>query len=92
MHTAVIAIRPDVPLAGVLLVEADVKGVEIGPGVTEIGASAFSDCKGLTSVTIPDGVADIGDLAFSGCSVLAGVEIPNSVTNTASGRSTNVRR
>ena len=32
-HTAVISIRPDVPLAGVLLVEADVKGVEIGPGL-----------------------------------------------------------
>ena len=33
MHTATIAIRPDVPLAGVLLVEADVRGVEIGPGL-----------------------------------------------------------
>ena len=32
-HGTKISIRPSVPLTGVLLVEADVKGVEIGPGL-----------------------------------------------------------
>ncbi len=32
-HGTKITVKPDVPLTGVLLVEADVKGVEIGPGL-----------------------------------------------------------
>jgi hypothetical protein len=30
--------------------------VTIPPGVTSIGTGAFTDCKGLTSITIPEGV------------------------------------
>ena len=33
--------------------------------VTAIGASAFRDCDGITSVTIPDGVESIGNYAFA---------------------------
>lgn len=33
--------------------------------VTSIGGSAFSDCSGLTSVTIPNSVTSIGGSAFS---------------------------
>ena len=43
--------------------------------------SAFSECSGLTSVTIPDSVTSIGDGAFSGCSGLTSVTIPDSVTS-----------
>ena len=32
--------------------------------VTSIGDLAFSDCSGLTSITIPEGVTSIGDYAF----------------------------
>ena len=32
--------------------------------VTSIGNSAFSDCSGLTSVTIPESVTSIGNYAF----------------------------
>lgn len=35
--------------------------------VTSIGASAFSDCSGLTGITIPNTVTNIGNFAFSGC-------------------------
>ncbi len=41
--------------------------------VTSIGYSAFSDCSGLTSVTIPNSVTSIDNWAFSGCSGLTSV-------------------
>ena len=47
--------------------------------VTSIGYSAFSDCYGLASITIPDSVISIGDAAFSGCSGLTSITIPDSV-------------
>ena len=34
-------------------------------GISYIGNSAFRDCKGLTSITIPEGVTSIGSYAFS---------------------------
>ena len=38
--------------------------------VTGITSSAFRDCTGLTSVTIPNSVTSIGDWAFSDCTNL----------------------
>lgn len=35
--------------------------------VSSIGDSAFENCTGLTSVTIPNSVATIGEYAFYGC-------------------------
>ena len=47
--------------------------------VTSIGESAFYECSGLTSVTIPNSVTSIGEYAFAHCSGLTSVTIPNSV-------------
>ena len=49
--------------------------------VTSIGKSAFRDCTGLTSVTIPNSVTSIGEYAFHSCTSLTAVTIPNSVTS-----------
>ena len=46
-----------------------------------IGNSAFYNCSGLTSVTIPNSVTSIGEYAFYSCSGLTSITIPNSVTN-----------
>ena len=52
--------------------------------VTSIGNSAFEDCTGLTSVTIPYSVTSIGGSAFSGCAGLTSVTIGDSVTSIGS--------
>ena len=51
-----------------------------GYPVTTIGASAFSWCGSLTSITIPDGVTTIGADAFSACYSLTSITIPDGVT------------
>ena len=53
----------------------------VGYSVTSIGEWAFSNCTGLTSVTIPNSVTSIGERAFSGCYSLTSVTIGNSVTS-----------
>ncbi len=53
--------------------------------VCGIGESAFYDCTGLTSITIPGSVTSIGDYAFSGCTGLTSVTIPASVTSIGDG-------
>ena len=58
--------------------------IPLDGSVTSIGDSAFSGCRGLTSITIPDGVTSIGYSAFSGCSGLTSITIPDGVTSIGS--------
>ena len=51
-----------------------------GYPVTEIAASAFANCEGITSITIPDNVTAIGESAFLGCTKLERINIPNGIT------------
>ena len=48
--------------------------------VVGIGTSAFSDCGGLTSVTIPGSVTSIGEGAFENCTGLTSIVVDPSNT------------
>ena len=52
--------------------------ITIEQGTISIGYSAFNECVGLTSVTIPNSVMDIGTRAFSFCN-LTSIFIPSNV-------------
>ena len=60
---------------------ASIKSVEILEGVTSIGAYAFQDCSGLTSIPLPSTVTNIGIRAFKGCSGLTSISLPEGVTS-----------
>ena len=64
--------------------DSPVGELKIVEGTKGIAEHAFSDCSGLTSVTIPNSVTFISSYAFSGCSGLTSVTIPNSVTSIGS--------
>ena len=67
--------------SGDIIIPSSVTYNSVSYSVTSIGGLAFSNCIGLTSVTIPNSVTSIGDGAFISCTGLASVTIPNSITS-----------
>ena len=53
--------------------DSNVKNVVIKDGVTVIGSSAFSNCKTITSISIPRTVSDIKMSAFYNCMALTDI-------------------
>ena len=56
-------------------IPASVTYSDVAYSVTSIGAWAFANCSGLTSVTIPNSVTSIANGAFTGCSRLITVTL-----------------
>jgi hypothetical protein len=56
----------------------------IPEGVTSIAASAFSDCAGLTEISMGDSVTNIGSKAFYRCVQLAEVRLSKGLANIGS--------
>ena len=67
--------------SGEIIIPSSVTYDEITYSVTSIGYGAFTDCSGLTSVTIGNSVTSIGTWAFRDCTDLTSVTIGNSVTS-----------
>ena len=59
--------------------------VTISDSVTNIGPHTFTNCSGLTSVTIGTGVQVIENDAFGKCTSLPSITIPDSVTTISGG-------
>lgn len=66
-------------ITGNLIIPSTVAYNGMTYSVTSIGESAFSQCSGLTSVTIPNSVTSIGEKAFWYCSNLTNFNLPNSI-------------
>jgi len=66
--------------SGTVTIPESVTYLGITYNVTSIGWTAFEDCSGLTSITIPNSVNKIDSNAFWNCSGLTSITIPNSVT------------
>lgn len=47
--------------------------------VTRVGANAFYNCDGLTSISLPETITSIGSYAFHECDGLATIVLPSSV-------------
>ena len=62
----------------------EIEHVVIEEGVLAIGASAFYNCTGLKSISIPSSVVLIGEYAFDGCG-LTSISLPSSVKSIGEG-------
>jgi len=67
-------------LKGAVTVPSTVTIDEVSYTVTAIGTSAFADCEGIESVTLPATVTSVGNYAFSGCLNLRSVTLPGTLT------------
>ena len=79
--TAALMPKTDSKYSGDIVVPEKVKSSDgMSFVVTSLSEQCFSDCSGLTSITISSSVNSLGDYCFSDCSGLTSITIPNSVT------------
>ena len=68
--------------SGDIIIPENIKGNDgVEYVVTSLGASCFSGCSGLTSITIPSSVTSLSESCFKDCSGLTSITIPSSVTS-----------
>ena len=80
--TATLLPKMEGKYSGDIIIPEKVKGNDgVEYVVTSLGTSCFSDCSGLTSITIPSSVTSLGRSCFYGCSGLTSITIPSSVTS-----------
>ena len=80
--TATLMPKTDGLYSGDIIIPEKVKGNDgVEYVVTLLGASCFSGCWGLTSITIPPLVTSLSDCCFFSCSGLTSITIPSSVTS-----------
>ena len=80
--TATLMPKTDGLYSGDIIIPEKVKGNDgVEYVVTLLGASCFSGCSGLTSITIPPFVTSLGLGCFSGCWGLTSITIPPLVTS-----------
>jgi len=60
---------------------ADVKGIVIEEGITEIGNFIFRDCSSVTNIVLPGSVVSVGTNSFSRCKGLTILTCSASLTN-----------
>jgi hypothetical protein len=58
------------------ITDKNITSIKIPTGVSEIGSSAFNDCKNLASVILPNGLKYINSTAFNGCYALNTITLP----------------
>lgn len=59
--------------------------IELREGTKGITAECFSECSGLSRISMPDIVSTIGEYAFRGCTGLTSISIPSEVTQIQTG-------
>ena len=80
--TATLMPKTDGKYSGDIVVPEKVKSSDgMSFVVTSLSEQCFSDCSGLTSITIPSSVTSLSDACFRGCSGLTSITIPSSVTS-----------
>ena len=66
-------------ISGDIVIPSEVNIGGVNYSVTSIGANAFKNCSGLTSVVLPSSITSIGNHAFNNCTNLTSINIPSSV-------------